>query len=1190
MKIAHYTIVILLLSLIGSLLQSQTSIHVPQDSSGTTAYCEIFHLAPSDSLIRLSSSPLVEGSDSVVVNGEATLTRGEEYRVDAAEGSITLYLGRGRFSSLSNDSVRIEVFYRDAGQLLREVYRLRRIEPVQGRSVDTSAGIVGAASAFKMEDVIGPSLRKSGSLFRGFSVGSNRDLSLQSGFRLQLDGKITDDMKIVAALSDENSPIQPEGTTQQLQELDRVFIQLSSGEHSATLGDFVLERAAPHARTFGKMSRKVQGARGVLSLASISGGGVNGEIFGAAATNRGKYHTNYFQGVEGTQGPFRLTGKNGERQIIIVAGTEKVYLNGEEMLRGETNDFIIDYAGGEVFFTGNRLITNASRITVDFEYTDRSYSRNLLAGSASVAILDQRARVSAFALRESDDRESPIELSLNDDLRQVLERGGADRLRASVSGVRFVGIDSLSGLGRGQYARIDTTVEGQQVSLYRFLPGSALALYAVTFSAVSQVPEDSIGYRRVKIGHFEVAGKGQGEYLPIQLLPLPSQHDFLDIAFDGKVSAALSVEGELALSRQNLNTFSSRSDVHRKGAGYSYRIHLDPTEIEALETQLGQVSASYSERFVEEKFLPPDRYNDIEFDRKWDSFESPTGDETIREVAATYKPAEGLGVQIGYGSLQRENVLGSKRWHGSLTVAETSMPKIVYAYEAISSTDARSAAGARWTRQSGRSTYDFWHLRPGIRFEHEKRLASGQSSRPSASKGFRIFEISPSLETRETGRLKAMAEFGFRSEDSTIGGDLRRALAAFTQRYMLQVREWNDFSGTLALNLRRTEFTSEFRNRGNTDTDIMLVRVDSRFTPLDRALTTDLYYEFANHRSASFERVFVRVPTGIGNYRYRGDLNGNGIADENEFELTRFDGEYIVISVPGDQLVPVVDLKASIRIRLNVARLLGSTDGLLAEATKALSTETYLRVDEKSADPDASNIYLLKLSSFQQEGLSLRGGDQVTQDVHLFESSPDFSLRFRYDARRGFLKLVASSERSRLLERSLRLRWQPIREVGNQTDLVLKSDRAISSVPSLRNRDLDAVSLLTDFFYRPEREWEIGLKAGFSSTEDRFGGRNVTANLNTQGIRLVYAFLGRGQLRIELDREEVGLARGTQESSGLFPFEFTGGRDVGKTYLLQVGIDYRLNQNLQLMAQYLGRSERRDVINHSARVEARAFF
>ncbi|MEO6691734.1 MAG: hypothetical protein ABIO44_05285, partial [Saprospiraceae bacterium] len=45
-----------------------------------------------------------------------------------------------------------------------------------------------------IEDIFaGSELEKSGSIFRGFTVGNNRDLTLNSGFRLQLTGKLSKD-------------------------------------------------------------------------------------------------------------------------------------------------------------------------------------------------------------------------------------------------------------------------------------------------------------------------------------------------------------------------------------------------------------------------------------------------------------------------------------------------------------------------------------------------------------------------------------------------------------------------------------------------------------------------------------------------------------------------------------------------------------------------------------------------------------------------------------------------------------------------------------------------------------------------------------------------------------------------------------------------------------------------------------
>jgi len=283
-------------------------------------------------------------------------------------------------------------------------------------------------------------------------------------------------------------------------------------------------------------------------------------------------------------------------------------------------------------------------------------------------------------------------------------------------------------------------------------------------------------------------------------------------------------------------------------------------------------------------------------------------------------------------------------------------------------------------------------------------------------------------------------------------------------------------------------------------------------------------------------------------------------------------------------------VKLGARLRLTPNRWLSQPGSSLEKALSAFSTETVLRIEERGTDADPATLYLLRLSRFQNDSTTISGTQLFTQDVHLFEADRSFSLRLRFSEKRALLRLVGNAERGFLRERSLRIRAQLLREIGNQTDIIERTDRLSTSVESPRRRDLASTEVRTEFSYRPFSEWEVAFGTAMSQAGNQQGVTRTEVNLNDQFFRLTYSMLRGGQLRSEIQREEAQLASGSGFVPPEYPFEFTNGRVIGKTYQWRLAFDYRISQYVQVSVGYDGRTEGSRPAVHTGRAEAKAFF
>ncbi|HYC28629.1 MAG TPA: hypothetical protein VEB42_07430, partial [Chitinophagaceae bacterium] len=400
-----------------------------------------------------------------------------------------------------------------------------------------------------------------------------------------------------------------DGTTQQLNEFDRIFLQFKKNRWQLNLGDIDIRENQQYFLNFFK---RLQGASFEVTQ-NVSRNTTNRTLVSGSIA-KGKFTRNIFQGQEGNQGPYRLQGANNEFFFVVLAGTERVYLDGELMQRGEDRDYIINYNTAEITFMPTRMITKDTRIQVEFEYADRNYlNANLYLYNETY--INKKLKIKLGAFNNSDAKNSPINQTLDPQQKSFLNLVGDSIARA------FYPVSTIDTFSAGKilYKKIDSVFNGgaSHDSVYVYSTNPDSARYSLSFVDVgigkgNYLPEFNGANGKVYKWIEPVNGQPQGQFEPAMLLVTPKKQQIVNLGFDYNLSKQSFITSEVAMSAYDVNTFSTRDKGNDKG--YAARIMFRNTKPLGNTKQL-ITDAGYE--FVQSRFKPLERLRNVEFTRDW---------------------------------------------------------------------------------------------------------------------------------------------------------------------------------------------------------------------------------------------------------------------------------------------------------------------------------------------------------------------------------------------------------------------------------------------------------------------------------------------------------------------------------------------------------------------------------------------
>ncbi|MCC6383736.1 MAG: hypothetical protein LC117_01350 [Bacteroidia bacterium] len=1113
-----------------------------------------------DTLSIIPGSILVSGTDSTA------------YSFNSVTSMLIWNKASAAFNSIREDSVKIsyQVFplsfskvYFNRSRLTIEKSLSGMYNPEEYRKV-TQGGLMT-----RMEG-----LSKTGSISRGVSFGNNQDVVVNSTLNLQLAGKISEDMEILAAITDNNIPIQPQGNTQQLNDFDKVFIRLSKLKNQLTAGDYELKRPDSYFMNFYK---KAQGGQFTTEFKTgkTEGQQQQMKVGIAAAISKGRYARNVFNGTEGNQGPYKLQGAQNESFIVVLSGTEKIYVDGLLLQRGQEYDYIIDYNTAEVTFTSKVLITKDKRIIAEFEYSDKNYARSLFFFNDEWHTEKFNLKLNIYS--EQDSKNQPLLQDLSDSQKQFLANLGD-----SVSQAFTLAADTVPfNINEVLYEKIDSS----GFEFFRYSTDSTVARFRLSFTNVGQGNGNYIQVRSDANGRvFEwvaaINGVKQGNFEPVRLLITPRTQQMITVGADYAFDKTGSIKIEGALSNYDVNTFSKIDK--RNDSGLALSIAANKT-FELKSNQHWKINARLKGEHAGKNFVPIENYRPVEFIRDWNltGIQIPEDENAVIASAGIENDKHKLDYSL---HTFRKGSAFNGIMHNGILLTQLKFLRLS-ADGSYLTTSGNQSKSVFYRSNADLSSLFFSHLRIGIKQNLENNRLYFPSTDSLTSASFSNQRYSVYLLNGDTSQWQYTANYSIRYDDGLKNNFFTQAMKAddvtgsigwtpTTRSKIMLLTQYR------RLKIKQPELTSQKDDRS------LLSRLEYNSNLLNGALSINTFFEAGSGQEQKREYTYVKVADGTGVFAWN-DYNGDGIPQLNEFETAAFkdQADYIRVFTPTNEYVRTKFNQLGFVTGLNPAAK-SKRKTKSGKIISSFSDQFSLKIENKNTIEDL----IQGINPFENniaDTSLISSSSSIRNTIFYNRTSTVFGTDLTIDNNTGKMLLTNGMESRKFIRMISNTRLNFSRTYGLQQIVEAGEKENNSEFFSERDFNLDLFTSESRFNYQPGTNWRLTFIYEYKLKQNSETQPAEFSEQHKGGIEIKFSNIQKGIITLRLNT--IRISYNGQENSSL-SYEMLEGLNKGINYTWGLNIQRALSGFLQLTLNYDGRKTENNKPIHTGGVELRAFF
>jgi len=991
-------------------------------------------------------------------------------------------------------------------------------------------------------------LKTKGFITRGITSGNNQNAVTNSALDLEISGKLSKDVTLLANIFDTNIPLQENGYSQNITDFDRIFIEMFSKNWRVKAGDISLENKESYFLNFSKQVSGLQVEANVNKKIKV---GASGAIV------RGKFNRFNFTAVEANQGPYKLFGVNNEPAIVIIAGSETVYINGIPIKRGEDKDYTIDYNLAEIEFNTTFPITNDMRILVEFQYSDRNYSRFITYEEASFK--SDNFNLSGYFYSENDAKNQPLQQSLTEEQKEVLVNAGNNQdLMISESAFR----DEYSE-NKILYKKILTGA----TEVFEYSTISTDELYFVTFTNVGQNRGDYSIDKSTAIGTiFKYIGANLGEYSPIIRLVAPTKSQFFIVKSDYNPTEKTRLNTEIAFSNNDANLFSSIDD--NQNTALAAKVGWEQILID----KKWQLKSNINHEFVQQNFKTIQRWESIEFNRDW-NIVSNNATKNLFQSEFTLQNKKDDFILYRFNNLTYTNIFKGNKHELS---SKIKLKNTSFSFDGSLLNNTSSLEDNSFFRAKAKIEHRFTKTWIGSFINFENNDRKNKTTQEFINLSHRFNEYETYLGIGDSTKIFAKIGVNYRNNDSIKLNKFTEVNNRKTVYVNSKIIENKKTNLSVYANYRITENAFQVDEKSLNSKVIFKQRLFNDF------LSFGTIYETSSGNIARQDYVYIKTEPGQGFYTWI-DYNNDGIQDFNEFEIAQFQDQAEYLRIPKPNLIYIATQRAKWDQSLTLNFGKWATKEGFKKTISHFYNQSFLTI-ENEKERIGNSFYLNPFDIDENNliGLNFSFRNSLYFNRNLQKNSFTYTYGSSKNKQQYFIGNQENNIKIHQLNYSHKFSsfWL--------IDLMTKSSMNTLETENFSNRNYEInvqeIEPKISFLFNKDNRFSVSYhyKKKKNQLQD-------FEKLQQQKFGLDYFYIDKKKNQISASIQ-VFLNDFTGNTNTPVAYQMLEGLQAGENYTWNLLFNKKLNSFLNLNLNYLGRKSENSKTIHTGSVQLRAVF